>query len=98
MRPRGRGRLSPCHYFPQIYLRSRWFESDTDQGVHWLTGLKRPSDAWPSLHLLPDSPSIQFPDRNVSCLAGFSDKALQTVRFLEEDKGTLLREIESIEL
>jgi hypothetical protein len=42
--------------------------------------------------------TLQFPERNVYCLAGFSDKALQTMRFLEEDKSALIREIESIEL
>ena len=42
--------------------------------------------------------TLQFPERNVFCLAGFSDKALQTMRFLEEDKSALLREIEDIEL
>lgn len=42
--------------------------------------------------------TLQFPERNVFCLTGFSDKALQTMRFLEEDKGALLREIEAIEL
>lgn len=42
--------------------------------------------------------TLQFPERNVYCLAGFSDKALQTMRFLEEDKTALLREIEAIEL
>jgi hypothetical protein len=42
--------------------------------------------------------TLQFPERNVFCLAGFSDKALQTMRFLEEDKDALIREIEAIEL
>ncbi|HEY8899245.1 MAG TPA: TROVE domain-containing protein [Chthoniobacterales bacterium] len=42
--------------------------------------------------------TLQFPERHVYCLAGFSDKALQTMSFLEEDKGALLREIEAIEL
>ncbi len=42
--------------------------------------------------------TLQFPERNVFCLAGYSDKALQTMRFLEEDKHALLREIEAIEL
>jgi hypothetical protein len=51
----------------------------------------------------PSAPSfrygtLQFPERNIYCLAGFSDKALQTMRFLEEDKGALLREIEAIAL
>jgi hypothetical protein len=39
----------------------------------------------------------QFPERNVFTLAGFSDKTLQTMRFLEEDKSALLREIEAVE-
>ena len=42
--------------------------------------------------------TLQFPERNVFCLAGFSDKALQTMRFLEDDKSALLCEIEAIEL
>jgi len=42
--------------------------------------------------------TLQFPERNVFCLAGFSDKALQTMRFLEEDKDALIREIEAIQL
>jgi hypothetical protein len=42
--------------------------------------------------------TLQFPERNVLCLAGFSDKAFQTMRFLEEDKSALLHEIEAIEL
>jgi hypothetical protein len=42
--------------------------------------------------------TLQFPERHVYCLAGFSEKALQTMSFLEEDKGALLSEIEAIEL
>jgi hypothetical protein len=42
--------------------------------------------------------TLQFPERRVFCLAGFSDKALQTMRFLEEDKSALLHEIEAIAL
>jgi hypothetical protein len=42
--------------------------------------------------------TLQFPERHVYCLAGFSDKAFQTMRFLEEDKHALVHEIEAIEL
>jgi hypothetical protein len=42
--------------------------------------------------------TLQFPERNIFCLAGFSDKALQTMKFLEEDKNALIREIEAIPL
>ncbi len=42
--------------------------------------------------------TLQFPEQKVYCLAGFSDKTMETLRFLEEDKSALLREIEVIEL
>lgn len=42
--------------------------------------------------------TLQFPERNIFCLAGFSDKALQMMKFLEEDKDALVREIEAIQL
>lgn len=42
--------------------------------------------------------SLQFPEREVYALAGFSDKTMETLKFLDEDKGALLREIEKIAL
>lgn len=42
--------------------------------------------------------TLQFPEREVYALAGFSDKTMDTMRFLEEDKSALLREIERIEI
>ncbi|NRB76677.1 MAG: TROVE domain-containing protein, partial [Verrucomicrobiales bacterium] len=42
--------------------------------------------------------TLQFPEREVYALAGFSDKTLETMRFLEEDKYALIRKIESIDL
>jgi 60 kDa SS-A/Ro ribonucleoprotein len=42
--------------------------------------------------------TLQFPERNIFCLAGFSEKALQTMKFLEEDKDALIHEIEAIPL
>ncbi len=33
--------------------------------------------------------TLQFPQRDVYCLAGFSDKTMETMRFLEEDKQAL---------
>ncbi|MEM6473781.1 MAG: TROVE domain-containing protein [Planctomycetota bacterium] len=42
--------------------------------------------------------TLQFPEREVYALAGFSDKTLETMRFLEEDKNALLKKIESIDL
>ena len=42
--------------------------------------------------------TLQFPERDVYCLAGFSDKTMETLKFLEEDKKALLRQIEAVEL
>ena len=42
--------------------------------------------------------TLQFPQREVYALAGFSDKTMETMRFLESDKSALIREIEAIEL
>ncbi len=42
--------------------------------------------------------TLQFPERNVYCLAGFSDKTMDVMKFLESDKQALIHKIESIEL
>lgn len=42
--------------------------------------------------------TLQFPEKDVYTMAGFSDKTMETMRFLEEDKSALIREIEKIEL
>jgi hypothetical protein len=42
--------------------------------------------------------TLQFPERNIYCLAGFSDKALEMLKFLESDKQALIAEIEAMEL
>lgn len=40
--------------------------------------------------------TLQFPERNVCALAGFSDKALDLIALLERDKDAFLKEIEAI--
>jgi len=42
--------------------------------------------------------SLQFPERNVFALAGFSDKVFDIMQLLETDRMALVREIEKIEL
>lgn len=42
--------------------------------------------------------TLQFPEPEVYCLAGWSDKALQVMQFLDSDKQALIREIEKVEL
>ena len=42
--------------------------------------------------------TLQFPERDVFCLAGFSDKTMEMMKFLEEDKKALIRQIDAVEL
>ena len=42
--------------------------------------------------------TLQFPERNVYAIAGFSDKVFDIMKLLESDKQALLHEIEKIEL
>jgi len=42
--------------------------------------------------------SLQFPEKNIYCIAGFSDKILSLMGLLEEDRDVLINEIEKIEL
>ncbi len=42
--------------------------------------------------------TLQFPQRDVYCLAGFSDKTLDTLQRLESDQAAFLKQIEAIEL
>lgn len=42
--------------------------------------------------------SLMFPENNVYCLAGWSDRVFDIMRLLEEDKKALINKIESIEL
>jgi len=42
--------------------------------------------------------TLQFPQRDVYCLAGFSDKTLETLKHLDADQAAFIRRIEQIEL
>lgn len=42
--------------------------------------------------------SLQFPERNVFCLAGFSDKVFDLMSLLEQDKNALVNKVNSVEL
>jgi hypothetical protein len=42
--------------------------------------------------------TLQFPERGVFALAGWSDKALETLQFLDSDRHALINEIEKIQL
>jgi 60 kDa SS-A/Ro ribonucleoprotein len=40
---------------------------------------------------------MQFPEKNVFCMAGFSDKVFTTMKLLETDKAALVNQIKKIE-
>ena len=42
--------------------------------------------------------TLQFPERQVFCLAGFSDKTMDTLKMLDTDPGALIRQIEAVPL
>lgn len=42
--------------------------------------------------------SMQFPENNVFCLAGFSDKVFDMMDLLEQDKNALINKIKAVEL
>jgi hypothetical protein len=42
--------------------------------------------------------TLQFPERNVACLAGFSDKTMDLLRTLDTDPRALIRAIEAVPL
>ena len=41
---------------------------------------------------------MQFPEQNVYCLAGFSEKVFDIMKLLEEDRQALIHRIESVVL
>lgn len=47
---------------------------------------------------LADRGALQMPKQSVFCLNGFSDKALETVKLLDDGANALMRRIEAIEL
>lgn len=42
--------------------------------------------------------TLQFPERDIFCLSGFSEKTLEMLKFLECDKSALIRKIEEVQL
>lgn len=46
---------------------------------------------------LSDSGTIQFPEANIFCIAGWSEKIFDVMKLLETDRNALIKEIEAIE-
>jgi hypothetical protein len=47
---------------------------------------------------LQNSGTMQFPENNVFCISGWSEKVFDLIKVLEEDKNALISEIEKIEI
>jgi 60 kDa SS-A/Ro ribonucleoprotein len=65
---------------------------------HAFAQYKRVSGAHPKIYSfdLQGYGTTQFPEKDVYALAGFSDKSLALIEFLEQDKNAMLTEIEGI--
>lgn len=61
---------------------------------------KRRYDADPFIYSfdLAGYGTMQFPERNVFCLAGFSDKVFDIMKMLEKDRNALINEIKKVDL
>jgi 60 kDa SS-A/Ro ribonucleoprotein len=68
--------------------------------VKTFQGYKEKYSADPKIFLfdLQGYGTLQFPERNIYCLAGFSEKTMDTLKFLDSDNLALLAEIEAVEL
>jgi len=42
--------------------------------------------------------TLQFPQRDIYCMAGFSDKTMDTLKYLDTDQAALFTEIEAVDL
>lgn len=75
-----------------------WVNYIAPQGS--FTAYKKKTGASPVLYSfdLQGYGTLQFPEKNVYCLAGFSEKIFDVMQLLEEDRNALIHEIEKIEL
>ena len=80
----------------QAWMQSGWSSSNPKQAF---ADYKVRTGADPLIYSfdLNNYGSMQFPEGNVYCLAGFSDKIFDIMSVLEEDKEALIHKIESIE-
>jgi hypothetical protein len=74
-----------------------WVGYDTP--AHVYNEYKKKFNANPFLYSfdLQGYGSMQFPEQNVFCLAGFSEKTFDVMKLLEQDKKALINEIKKLE-
>jgi len=81
----------------QAWITNGWDSSNPRQAF---ASYKQRTGAEPLVYSfdLNNYGSMQFPEKNVFCLAGFSDKIFDIMKVLEEDKNALLNKIKSVSL
>ena len=75
-----------------------WIGYDTPKAE--FTDYKKRTGADPKIYSvdLAGYGTLQFPEKNVFCLAGFSEKIFDLMKLMEQDRNVLIAEIEKIEL
>jgi hypothetical protein len=81
----------------QAWMTSGYLSSNPKEAFR---NYKNRVDANPKVYSfdLNNYGSLQFPEKNIYCLAGFSEKIFDIMAVLEEDPQALLHKIESIVL
>ena len=71
-----------------------------DAPTHELAEYKKRTGANPKIYSfdLAGYGTLQLPQENIFCLAGFSEKTFDVIKMLEQDKNALIAEIERIEI
>jgi hypothetical protein len=74
-----------------------WEGYDTPK--HAFAEYKNKTGANPKVYLfdLQSYGNMQFPEQNVFCIAGFSEKVFDIMKLLEQDKNALINEIKKVE-
>jgi len=81
----------------QAWMGSYWGSSNPKQAFAYY---KQRTGSDPLIYTfdLSGYGSMQFPEKNVFCLTGFSDKIFDIMKVLEEDKNALINKIKSVTL
>lgn len=75
-----------------------WMGYDTPTGELHLYKARFGADPRVYSFDLAGQGTLQFPEKNVFCLAGFSDKTFDIIKLMEQDRNALINEIEKVEI
>ena len=80
----------------RVYVRETWSEAPVQSFAAYRQ--KYAADPRVFSFDLQGYGTLQFPERQVYCVAGCSDKTMETLKHLDGDPKALLKQIEAIEL